>query len=113
MELTKNIYQLVEQAHSSKQLKKGANEATKTLNRGQSKLIIMAADAEPLEILLHLPLLCKDKNVTYIFVNSKEALGRAYQVARKVVACSIIQKDGSQLSSQLDEVCKNIEKLLI
>jgi ribosomal protein L7Ae-like RNA K-turn-binding protein len=44
-----------------KQLKKGANEATKTLNRGISELIIMAADTEPLEILLHLPLLCEDK----------------------------------------------------
>ena len=35
--------------------------ATKTLNRGISELIVMAADAEPLEILLHLPLLCEDK----------------------------------------------------
>ena len=38
--------------------------ATKTLNRGISEFIVMAADAEPLEILLHLPLLCEDK-VTY------------------------------------------------
>ena len=35
--------------------------ATKTLNRGIAKFIIMAADTEPLEILLHLPLLCEDK----------------------------------------------------
>jgi U4/U6 small nuclear ribonucleoprotein SNU13 len=51
------------QACNYKQLKKGANEATKTLNRGVSEFIVMAADAEPLEILLHLPLLCEDKNV--------------------------------------------------
>jgi U4/U6 small nuclear ribonucleoprotein SNU13 len=50
------------------QTKKGANEATKTLNRGISEMIIMAADAEPIEILLHLPLLCEDKNVPYVFV---------------------------------------------
>ena len=61
-----------------KQLKKGANEATKTLNRGISEFIIMAADTEPLEILLHLPLLCEDKNVPYVFVRSKAALGRAW-----------------------------------
>lgn len=35
--------------------------ATKTLNRGVSEFIILAADTEPLEILLHLPLLCEDK----------------------------------------------------
>lgn len=31
----------------------------------------MAADAEPIEIILHLPLLCEDKNVPYVFVPSK------------------------------------------
>lgn len=60
-ELTVTILDLVQQASNYKQLKKGANEATKTLNRGISDLIIMAADTEPLEILLHLPLLCEDK----------------------------------------------------
>lgn len=34
----------------------------------------MAADAEPLEILLHLPLLCEDKNVPYVFVRSKQGM---------------------------------------
>lgn len=48
--------------------------ATKTLNRGISEFIVMAADAEPLEILLHLPLLCEDKNVPYVFVPSKVCL---------------------------------------
>lgn len=43
------------------QIKKGANEATKTLNRGIAELIIIAADTTPLEIVLHLPLLCEDK----------------------------------------------------
>ena len=66
------------QATNYKQLKKGANEATKTLNRGQSEFIVLAADAEPLEILLHLPLLCEDKNVPYVFVRSKQgAVGSA------------------------------------
>ena len=60
-ELTVQILDLVQQASNYKQLKKGANEATKTLNRGITDLIIMAADTEPLEILLHLPLLCEDK----------------------------------------------------
>ena len=53
-------------------MRKGANEATKTLNRGQSEFVVLAADAEPLEILLHIPLLCEDKNVPYVFVRSKQ-----------------------------------------
>lgn len=49
-----------------KQLKKGANESTKTLNRGFAEIIILAADTSPLEILLHLPLLCEDKVLFYM-----------------------------------------------
>jgi U4/U6 small nuclear ribonucleoprotein SNU13 len=63
-------------------------QATKTLNRGISELIILAADTSPLAILLHLPLLCEDKNVPYVYVPSKMALGRACGVARSVIACS-------------------------
>lgn len=47
----------VSASNSYRQLKKGANEATKTLNRGISEVIILAADTSPLAILLHLPLL--------------------------------------------------------
>lgn len=39
------------------------NVATKTLNRGIAEFIVLTADTEPLEILLHLPLLCEEKVV--------------------------------------------------
>lgn len=63
-ELTVAILDLVQQASNYKQLKKGANEATKTLNRGITDLIIMAADTEPLEILLHLRCYVRTRYVT-------------------------------------------------
>merc|ERR1712033_98788 len=107
------ILALVQQAANYKQLKKGANEATKTLNRGLAEVIVMAADAEPLEILLHLPLLCEDKNVPYVFVRSKQALGRACGVSRPVISCSVTMKDSSQLKSQIEAIQSSIEKLLI
>ena len=88
-------------------------KATKTLNRNLAELIIMAADAEPIEILLHLPLLCEDKNVPYVFVMSKHALGRACGVARQVIACSITSNEGSQLKPQIETLQREIEKLLI
>mmetsp|Transcript_1306 Transcript_1306/g.1374 ORF Transcript_1306/g.1374 Transcript_1306/m.1374 type:complete len:126 (+) Transcript_1306:85-462(+) len=111
-DLTVAILDLVQQATNYKQLKKGANEATKTLNRGVSDLIIMAADTEPLEILLHLPLLCEDKNVPYVFVPSKIALGRACGVSRPVVSCSILTNESSQLATQIQNIKNKIEQLL-
>ena len=86
--------------------------ATKTLNRGISEFIVMSADAEPLEILLHLPLLCEDKNVPYVFLKSKTALGRACGVARAVIACSVTKKEGSQLNSQIQDMKDAIEFIL-
>jgi U4/U6 small nuclear ribonucleoprotein SNU13 len=111
--LTVSILDLVQQATNYKQIKKGANEATKTLNRGISEFIVMAADTEPLEILLHLPLLCEDKNVPYVFVPSKVALGRACGVSRPVIGASITSNDASQLGPQIQSMREQIEQLLI
>uniref|UniRef100_A0AC34F4T4 Ribonucloprotein n=1 Tax=Panagrolaimus sp. ES5 TaxID=591445 RepID=A0AC34F4T4_9BILA len=112
-EFAQKLLDLTQQALNYNQLRKGANEATKTLNRGLSELIIMAADTEPIEIILHLPLLCEDKNVPYVFVKSKAALGRACGVTRPVIAVSITSNEGSQLKSQLQKIKEDVEKLLI
>lgn len=112
-DLMSQILELVQQASNYKQLRKGANEATKALNRGVAELIILSADAEPLEILLHLPLLCEDKNVPYVFVRSKVALGRACGVSRAVIAAAITVKEGSAFNSQVAEVKSLIEQMLI
>ena len=60
-DLTQTLMDLLQQAYNFRSAKRGANEVTKTLNRGQASLVILAADAEPLEILMHIPLLCEDK----------------------------------------------------
>ena len=74
--LTQDILDLVQQASHYRQLKKGANEATKTLNRGISEIVILAADTAPLAILLHLPLLCEDKNTPYVSTSPPIGEGR-------------------------------------
>ncbi|KAI0333527.1 NHP2/L7aE family protein [Cubamyces sp. BRFM 1775] len=109
--LTNSILDLVERASQFKQLKKGANEATKTLNRGIAEIIILTADTEPLEILLHLPLLCEEKNVPYVFVPSKAALGRACGVTRPVIAASITTNENKELSSQIQTIKHDVDKL--
>jgi U4/U6 small nuclear ribonucleoprotein SNU13 len=105
--------------------------ATKTLNRGIAEFIILTADTEPLEILLHLPLLCEEKvgfltftvfftlnewfvqNVPYIFVHSKAALGRACNVSRPVIAASVTTSESRELSSQVTTIKQAIEKLIV
>ncbi|KAL7270207.1 RNA binding protein snu13 [Rhizina undulata] len=112
-DLTQLILDLVQQASHYRQLKKGANEATKTLNRGISEFIVLAADTAPLEIVLHLPLLCEDKNVPYVFVPSKIALGRACGVSRAVISASVTSNEASELQGQIRAIKDKIEKLFI
>jgi U4/U6 small nuclear ribonucleoprotein SNU13 len=111
--LSQTILDIVQEASNAKLIKKGANEATKALNRGTADLIVMAGDTNPIEILLHLPLLCEDKNVPYIFVPSKTALGRAAQVNRNVIALAILQSENKQLSNKVQTIKAEIERLLI
>ncbi|KAF7256859.1 hypothetical protein EG68_05757 [Paragonimus skrjabini miyazakii] len=112
-ELTNKLIELIKLAVSYKQLKKGANEATKALNRGKAEFIVMAADIDPLEIVLHLPLLCEDKNVPYVFIPSQMALGRACGASRSVAAVAVTDSEGSQLKPLVVAIQQSIEKLLI
>ena len=107
------ILDLVELAVEFKQIKKGANESTKVLKRDLVEMIIIAADADPLEIVLHLPLLCEDKNIPYIFVPSKQNLGKACGMLRSVIACSIITKYDSVINRQIKAVKEKIENILV
>ncbi|CAK4033223.1 L30e [Lecanosticta acicola] len=111
--LSQELLDLVQQATHYRQAKKGANEATKTLNRGIAELIVLAADTTPLAILLHLPLLCEDKNVPYVYVPSKMALGRACGVSRPVIAASITTNEASDLMGQIRAIKDKVERLAI
>uniref|UniRef100_A0A3P8UJN1 H/ACA ribonucleoprotein complex subunit 2 n=1 Tax=Cynoglossus semilaevis TaxID=244447 RepID=A0A3P8UJN1_CYNSE len=107
--LTKTILDLVQQASSYSHHNVNIREKYFFF----FLFIVMAADAEPLEIILHLPLLCEDKNVPYVFVRSKQALGRACGVSRPVIATSVTIKEGSQLKPQIQSVQMAIERLLV
>ena len=112
-DLSNTILDIVQQAQNYRQLRKGANETTKCVNRGIAEFIVLAADTEPIEIVLHLPLLSEDKNVPYVFVPSKAALGRACGVSRSVIAVAVTVNEGGALSSQITNLKTAIEKLLI
>jgi len=83
-------YELIEKARDSGKIGKGANEATKHVERGQAKLVVMAEDVSPEEILVHMPILCEEKNIPYTYVPSKEELGNAAGLGTSTSAVAII-----------------------
>ncbi|KAL5720164.1 RNA binding protein snu13 [Ranunculus cassubicifolius] len=111
--LTITILDLVQQASHYKQLKKGANEVLKILNKGISEVVVMAADTEPLDIVLNLQELAEQKNVPYVFVPSKQALGRACGLTGAVIAATVMTNEGSQLKTQIQHLKNAIDNLMI
>ena len=72
-----DIYEIVEKARKSGKIEKGTNEVTKAIERGTAKLVVYASDVEPKEIVQHIPVLCKEKNIKCKEADNKQKLGIA------------------------------------
>ena len=75
-----SVYEIIEKARKSGKVEKGTNEVTKAIERGTAKLVAYGADVEPKEIVQHLPILCKEKNIPCVEADKKEKLGIAVGV---------------------------------
>ena len=102
-------YDLVEKARDNGKIGKGANEATKQVERGQAKLVVMAEDVSPEEILAHMPILCEEKNIPYTYVPSKEELGNAAGLGVTTSAVAIV--DPGKEKAGIENIVKTIEAL--
>ncbi len=91
-DLAEKALQAVEHARTSGKIKKGTNEVTKAVERGTAKLVVMAKDVSPPEILMHLPLLAKEKNIPLVQVDKKEELGTAAGLSVATSAVAVIQE---------------------
>jgi len=76
-ELQEKVFEAIETAKATGKLKKGTNEVTKALEKGQAKLVAIAKDVSPPEIIMHIPMLAEEKGVACAVVGSKEELGAA------------------------------------
>ena len=76
-DLQAKALEVVEAATNEGGIRKGINETTKAIERGEAKLVIVAEDVDPAEIVLHIPGLCEEKGIPFMFVAEKKALGKA------------------------------------
>jgi large subunit ribosomal protein L7Ae len=86
------VYEAIELAKKTGKIKKGANETTKAIERGKAKMVVYAADTTPKEIIMHIPIMAKEKGIPCYEVPSKEELGAAAGVGRGTAAVAILQE---------------------
>jgi large subunit ribosomal protein L7Ae len=94
--------QAVEVAKTSGKIKKGTNEVTKSMEKGNAKLVVYAKDTQPAEIIMHLPVLAKEKNIPCIEVESREELGAAAGIGRPTSSVAIVvEGDSKKIISEI------------
>jgi large subunit ribosomal protein L7Ae len=108
-ELSDKAYQVVQVAKDSGKLRKGTNESTKAIERAVAKLVVIAEDVDPPQVVAHLPILCEERKISYLFVPSKLELGRAAGIDVGCAAVSVL--DGGEAAKTLKEIIDATDQL--
>ena len=91
--LTKKLLKLTKKGMKDKLVKRGVKETVKAVRKGQKGVVIIAADISPIDVLSHLPILCEDKSVPYIYVRSRAEIGEACKTKRPTSCVMICKPD--------------------
>jgi len=108
-ELQNKALEALEIARDTGKIKKGSNEATKAIERGIAQLVLVGADVEPEEIVMHLPPLCDEKQAAYVIINKQSDIGAASGLDVGSAAAAIVKP--GKAKDLIDEVVKQITEL--
>jgi large subunit ribosomal protein L7Ae len=95
-EQSEELLRILEVVKQNGKVKKGANEATKSLERGLAKIVILAKDVNPAELIMHLPLIAQEKSITCVTCGTKEELGAAAGLTVGTVAVAITDEGNAK-----------------
>lgn len=108
-DIVERAYETVKLATEDGKIRKGANESTKAVDRGVAKLLVIAQDVDPPEIVAHLPLLADEKKIAYVYVDSKSKLGESAGIDVPTSAVAVIEAGKGK--SLLEEVISKVAAL--
>ena len=106
-ELQNKALEALEVARDTGKIKKGSNEATKAIERSTALLVLIGADVEPAEIVMHLAPLCDEKKIPYIFINKQNDIGAASGLDVGSAAAAIVKPGKAK------EVIEDLAKQLV
>ncbi len=108
-EVADAAYEALQIATKTGAVRKGTNETTKAIERAQAKLVVIAEDVDPPEVVAHLPLLCDERKIPYLYVPSKEKVGAAIGIdVPAASACVVNEGDATGL---VKEIATRLERL--
>jgi len=84
-------------------VKYGLNHVTGLVEQKKAKLVVIAHDVDPIELVMWLPTLCRKKGVPYVIVKGKARLGRIVH-QKTAAALAIVDVDAKDKKDLADLV---------
>ncbi|TPX71869.1 hypothetical protein SpCBS45565_g00936 [Spizellomyces sp. 'palustris'] len=111
--LTKKVLKTVKKAAKEKQVRRGVKEVVKALRKGAKGVVVIAGDISPVDVITHVPILCEEANVSYIYVPSKEELGSAGATKRATSCVLVVEKQagGGEYGKYYDDIASEVKEL--
>ncbi len=109
-ELEEKALQLLKKAHENGKVRKGTNETTKAVERGLAKLVVLATDVQPPEVVAHLPMLCEERKVPYVFVASKQKIGEAAGLEVSAAAACVVETQEKDLLAEITNTISSLKQ---
>ena len=92
-----DVYEIVEKARKTGKLDRGINEVTKAVERGTAKLVVVASDVDPKELVQHIPIIAKEKGIKFVEADSKQKLGVAAGINVSTATVAVIEAGEAKL----------------
>jgi len=96
-------------------IKCGLKHVTSLVESRAAKLVVIAHDVDPIELVLWLPTLCRKKGIPYLIIKGKARLGKV--VHKKTATCLAItevdQKDAKDLGNFIEKAVENFNNRLV
>ena len=108
-DLQDDALEALEVARDTGTVKKGTNETTKAIERGNAKLVYIAEDVQPEEIVLHLPELADEKGIPFVYVDTQDDIGHAAGLEVGSAAAAIV--DAGEAEGEVEDIGGKLEEL--
>jgi len=108
-DLAERALEALEVARDTGIVKKGTNETTKAVERGNASLVYIAEDVQPEEIVMHLPELADEKGIAVVFVDSQDEIGRAAGLEVGSAAAAVV--DAGEADDDVADISDKVEEL--
>ncbi|KAL9239435.1 hypothetical protein vseg_013758 [Gypsophila vaccaria] len=118
--LCKKTFKLVRRAAEKKCLKRGVKEVVKSIRRGNKGICVIAGNISPIDVITHVPILCEENDIPYIYVPTKEDLASAGATKRPTCCVLVLpkptkgelsQEDQDKLKEEYDVVATEVREL--